>query len=561
MKEFFVRPIPRGSEYKIRLKEELQIIKKFQFEEYFIKVQEILALTPDIPHLTRGSAGSSLVCYLLGITDVDPIKENISMTRFMHERRDDKPDVDVDYPYHLREIVLDRVFEKYGDRAARVSNHITYKRKSALRQALRQRGYKQPPKDFRLSQMGLSPSEITQIQKDANELLGKVKGISLHCGGVVILDDPIEKEHLIKDRQLKYDKREVEKMGWVKIDLLSNRGLSQLYDISSQRIEDYPEQDEKTTELLSKGDTLGVTQAESPAFRKMLRALQPRNRAEMSTAMALIRPAAASRGRKGAFYEDWDRSRESELIVFEDDAIRMISGLLGISESEADYYRKGFAKMKSDVINDFLSKIHNHPDKDTILLDLSQLREFSLCKAHAVSYGKMVWALAYQKAHNPHKFWESTLNHAQSMYRHWVHVEEAKGSGLNVVVGKGDFVLEGDTLYPKNSQLRLLEEDPRAEYKKYKCWSGFYFPKFSYFRDNNRIVEFSGLIGTSRRMKKGKGETVTFVTIGTPKGIFDVVIDGYFSLSKYDYVEGVGEMKQMRGSSWISCFDFHFEKI
>lgn len=559
MHTFFVREIPDDQRYNLRLDEELAIIRKFDFEEYFLKIQKILSLTPDIPHLTRGSAGSSLVCYLLGITDIDPIKENISMTRFMHEYRDDTPDVDIDYPYHLRDEVFDRIFGVYGDRVARVSNHITYKRKSAFREALRVRGIKGLPKDYQITDY-LNDEEARRVTEEAKSLIGRVRGTSLHCGGIVVLDEKIESKHLLRPGQLKYDKREVEKLGWLKIDILSNRCLSQVYEIDKKRIEDYPEHDEKTQKLLAAGDTLGVTQAESPAFRKMLRALKPKNRTEMSIAMALIRPAAASRGRKGTFYEDWDSARSSDMIVFEDDAIRLISKLLDIPESQADRYRRGFAKGSQFVIDEFSKLIDSHPNKQTILFDLSQLREFSLCKAHAVSYAKMVWALAYQKAHNPHKFWEATLNHAQSMYRHWVHVEEAKKSGLKVTVGSGNYRLNGNELIAEGAQLSLFP-DALTEYMKYKAWSREDFPKFAYYKEKRSKVEFSGLVGTYRRMVKEDGQTVTFATIGVPTGLIDIVLYGYYSLHNFDVITGIGVKKELRGSTWIQVDDFKVTKI
>lgn len=102
----FTRQIPEAPEYQDRLVEELEIILKLRFTDYFLTICDVLALTEDIPHMTRGSAGSSLVCYLLGITDVDPIRWQIPVARFLNPLRDDLPDVDIDFPHWQQDTVM-----------------------------------------------------------------------------------------------------------------------------------------------------------------------------------------------------------------------------------------------------------------------------------------------------------------------------------------------------------------------------------------------------------------------------------------------------------------------
>ena len=96
----FKRPIPQTEEYTLRLVEEFELILNQRFTDYFLQICDIIDLTQDLTHMTRGSAGSSLVCYLLGITDVDPIKWRIPVARFMNPMRDDLPDVDIDFEHH-----------------------------------------------------------------------------------------------------------------------------------------------------------------------------------------------------------------------------------------------------------------------------------------------------------------------------------------------------------------------------------------------------------------------------------------------------------------------------
>ena len=129
----FKRQIPKGKQYQERLVEEFGLILDLRFTDYFLQICDIIDLTTDLTHMTRGSAGSSLVCYLLGITDVDPIKWKIPVARFMNPFRDDLPDVDIDFEHWRQGEVMNRIFNKWPGMTARLSNYVTYKSKSARR--------------------------------------------------------------------------------------------------------------------------------------------------------------------------------------------------------------------------------------------------------------------------------------------------------------------------------------------------------------------------------------------------------------------------------------------
>lgn len=139
----FVRSIPEDPRYKARLEEEYTLIDKNNFCRVFLQVKKILELIADIsrettpiPHIIRGSAGSSLVCFLLGITHIDPILYGIELARFMNTARTDIPDIDIDVPYNRRDELYDRISTTWPDQVARVSNHVQWKNKSALRSVL-----------------------------------------------------------------------------------------------------------------------------------------------------------------------------------------------------------------------------------------------------------------------------------------------------------------------------------------------------------------------------------------------------------------------------------------
>ena len=191
----FRKPLPPGTDYAQRLEEELTIIADLGFAKHFLRVVEILDLTRDIPHITRGSAGSSLICWLLDISRVDPVKERIPLSRFMNPKRDDLPDIDLDFPHWRQQEVMDRIFRRWPGQSARVSNYVTYKEKSALREAAKRYGAKGKLKrNFTLEEV--VPEFAEDARRLANKLLGKKRCISKHCGGILIfaMNTPIWSE-------------------------------------------------------------------------------------------------------------------------------------------------------------------------------------------------------------------------------------------------------------------------------------------------------------------------------------------------------------------------------
>ena len=250
------KDLPNDKIYINRLFKEIKLIIQFNFTEVFLQVSMILELTKDIPHIIRGSAGSCLLCYLMGITNIDPIKENITLSRFMHKNRKDIPDIDIDFPSHLRDEIYKKIFIEWDNRVARISNYVLYKQKSALREAIRQEGYrKRIPKNFDINDIFGEKNKIEAIYKRKNELLGKMRCYSLHCGGIVIFNDKVPEDLILTRKsqtditQIKLNKDDTEKRNYIKIDILSNRGLSQLMAISNKPINEYPLDCPKTLEL------------------------------------------------------------------------------------------------------------------------------------------------------------------------------------------------------------------------------------------------------------------------------------------------------------------------
>lgn len=551
---YFRRPIPNDPVYHARLKRELDLIHKFGFQNSFIQVQEILDLVPDLRCITRGSAGCSLVAFLMGIHHMDPVNNKFILSRFMHENRPDKPDIDLDFAYNQRDEVLNKVFQKYPNRVARISNHVTYQPQSALRQALREFGFRKfLPKHFDLHSVAghLTPNILARAQ----ELVGTPKNYSLHCGGIVIFPNAIPEHLKLNNYQITLNKDEVEEQGYFKIDLLCNRALAQLNDLSDRPLEDYPEYDQMTSDMLCAGKAWGVTFAESPAQRQLHQKVQPKSRADITFSLALIRPAPSADGRKNAAIERYHNNRiEHQNVIYDDDGIVYIQNLINCSESQAELYRKAFAKKQQHKIAEFEKLIENLPNKNDILKELGYYALYSFCHAHAMSYGQLVWALAYEKTRQPQKFWWSALNHAQSMYRPWVHIQEAKLAGLTFAkFGRGPWLLEGNTLLPTQPE---YASNGWIQYVKQGYWISNRFMPGMYFRSQNNKIHFKGLIATGRH--HGKDKIITFVTIGTNSGIYhELILDGQYKFDQYDTIEGYGTLNQ----NTILVEQFTFDKV
>ena len=516
----FKRPIPSGDDYQTRLVEEFELILSQRFTDYFLQICDIIDLTTDLTHMTRGSAGSSLVCYLLGITDVDPIKWNIPVARFMNPMRDDLPDVDIDFEHHRQTEVMERIFQKWPGKTARLSNYVTYKEKSARREAAKRLGATgNLPRNFTYEKVGVDPKEARRIER---KLLGKKRCISKHCGGIVMFTRQLPKSLISADNQILLDKHEVEDLEHLKVDILANRGLSQLLQIDpDRRLDDYPETDEATSKLLARGDVLGVTQGESPAMRRLFRAIQPTSMQDCVFATAMIRPVAMSGRQKAAVFQDWSREAVQDSIVFEDDAIDIISNIIGVDMYEADMYRRAFAKKNDEKILEFVERMGNNPRKAEAMAALQELSGFGLCRAHAVNLGRLIWALAYQKAHNPESFWRAHLAHCQGSYRSWVYQCEAHRRGIETKPG---------------------------------WWQHSFIPGCGVRSNYLQRVSFAGVIANGRVFRGRGNRWVTFLTLGTNYGEYiDVTIQRPFQYRDGDVVVGSGSIKHSNNSDYIQC--------
>ena len=552
-KKKVIRKIPNNIAYTKRLNYEIDLIIKKKLFSNIVRALDILKLTKKIPHVTRGSCGSSLVCYLLGISHVDPVKHNISFARFLNNYRSNLPDIDFDFPHFLRDEVFLKLFQKWGNKVARISNHTYYHDKSALREALRKNGIRKfiSKYDIKNEIKKMDPKLKLNVLKTKKKLEGTFKGYSLHCGGIIYYPDGTPRKKRIFGsgksiiQQVKLNKIDVEKNKNFKIDILSSRGLSQLFYCNSFNPIDFNAHigDTKTIDLLCSGQNIGITLAESPLMRKALLLIQPKTIMDVAICLSIIRPAAKSAKKN---FEMGKYLKNN--LIFDDDAIFIISKLLNCSEEIADKIRRKGSKGKKECINVLKTDASNVNmiTKIKIKNILTNLRRYGFCKAHAISYAQLVWQLAYQKANNTKTFWESTLKNVKSSYRKWVHLYEAKCQNAKVPdkdKNKSIYSIYKDKK-TKNYQFNHLEQLRKFGYwnmNQNQFFSGCYCYKKEI--NNETIYYFKGLIASSRILSYGKNKRV-ILFIGVKKHKYiEVIINGKFYYdSKKVLIKGQGKL-------------------
>ena len=569
IRQKFVRALPECSEYIDRCEFELDLLLEKNLLPYLYRAVKILELTERIPHVTRGSCGSSLVCYLLGISNVDPILHGIEFARFLNRFRDTLPDIDFDFPHICRDEIFMTLNSHWPGQVARISNHVHFHEKSAKREAIRQLGYHKRigKRDLDLEIEKLPKYEQDQIHKISKELENTFRCYSLHCGGIIFFENGIPED--LKHEKTKYkvisqviwDKRDIAQTGSekFKIDILSSRGLTQLYQCLN-----YPKTidfnayngklDSKIVALFAAGDNIGVTLFESPLVRKTIMRFKPDTLDDIAMCLAIIRPAAK---RAKEFKEETQMPLDAKTdnIIYDDDAISLIRRLLKCDGDTADKYRRVFAKGNKEMVSEFEKElVAAHPDLDQDQIDaikqsLSDLRQYGFCKAHAYSYAQLVAGLAYQKVYNVRAFWRAALDHCHSSYRRWVHIHEA--AQHNVSCLDEDAKSSAVSIYAKARRNKIVDMSIKKQFASHSYWVGKEFYPGCYLRkrdgdDGKSECEFRGIIASSRLLSSSKKNRKTILFVGYDTGRYiEVIAHGFAQRSLGDVpvgIQGTGEI-------------------
>ncbi len=458
------RNIEETEEIKKRIEYELEVIAKKGYPSYFLVVSDLLRFAKEKGILTntRGSAAGSLVSYLIGITNINPIEYKLPFERFLNPERPSLPDIDMDFADHRRDEVIEYAKEKYGkDKVAQIGTFGTMMAKGSVRDVARALGHPYNIGD-RISNMipmgsqgfpmtidhalEIVPelAEAYNKEQDTKEILdlarkmeGCVRHVSVHAAGIVIaptaLEDftPIQYDPKGGDIITQYDMYNIEDAGLPKFDFLGIRNLSILAEairlvkiLHNQEIdiEKIPLDDKKTYDMLARGETIGLFQLNGSGMTKYLKDLRPTHINDINAMVALYRPGPM------AFIPDYIKCKQNPklvkyldprleqflkttygILIYQDDILLIAVNLAGYTWGEADKFRKAVGKKIPEEMDaqqeKFTKGLIAHGMTNTKAKEMWSMIEtfaaYGFNKAHAASYGMVAYQTAYMKANFP----------------------------------------------------------------------------------------------------------------------------------------------------------------
>jgi error-prone DNA polymerase len=449
---------------------EMAIIEGQGFPGYFLIVADIVDFCrkEDIYCQGRGSAANSAVCFALGITHVDAVEMDLLFERFLSPERDGYPDIDLDIESDRREEAIQYVYDRYGrDRAAQVANVITYRPRSAVRDAARALGFAQGQQDAwsklidRWGRVGDGGAELgdqvpgmpRSVASLAEEIASFPRHLGIHSGGMVICDRPVDQVVPVewarmKDRSvIQWDKDDAAAVGLVKFDLLGLGMLSVLHYASDyvaahhgRRIELHELQptDPEVFAMLARGDSVGVFQVESRAQMATLPRLKPRVFYDLVVEVALIRPGPIQGGsvhpfirrRNGEERVTYDHPlcepalyKTLGVPLFQEQLMQLATDVAGFSAAEADELRRALSSKRSEerlerlrerfyagmAANQITGEL-----ADRIFAKTKAFANFGFPESHSISFASLVYVSAWFKHYFPAAFCAALLR-AQPM--------------------------------------------------------------------------------------------------------------------------------------------------
>ncbi|MGX1775044.1 error-prone DNA polymerase [Nocardia brasiliensis] len=458
-------PRERNPKAYQQIEHELAVIEELEFPGYFLVVHDIVRFCQDNDILCqgRGSAANSAVCYAIGITNVDPVGNTLLFERFLSPERDGPPDIDIDIESDRREEAIQHVYTKYGRAyAAQVANVITYRGKSAVRDAARALGFSQGQQDAWSKQVsrwtGVEAEANTDIPAEVLRLAGEIEGLprhlGIHSGGMVICDRPIadvcpvEWARMPGRSVLQWDKDDCAAIDLVKFDLLGLGMLSALHymmDLVREHTGEVVElhqldlKEAAVYEMLSRADSVGVFQVESRAQMATLPRLRPRTFYDLVVEVALIRPGPIQGGsvhpyiRRRNGLEDWDfdhpalenaLARTLGVPLFQEQLMQMAVDVAGFTATEADQLRRAMGSKRSPErmqrlkarLYQGMRELHGIEGEiaDRIYEKLYAFANFGFPESHSQSFASIVFYSAWFKLHYPAAFCAGLLR-AQPM--------------------------------------------------------------------------------------------------------------------------------------------------
>jgi len=504
---------PQGPSAKVRevLAKELALIEALGYESYFLTVHDIVAFARSQRILCqgRGSAANSVVCFVLGITELDPMEHRLLFERFLSRERNEPPDIDVDFEHDRREEVIQYVFRRYGrHRAALTAVVNTYHAAGAVRDVARVLGLPKDqvdalakccgrwsdriPDDQRLAEAGFeagSPS-LRRVLVLAGELIGFPRHLSQHPGGFVIsqqpLDQlvPVENAAMAERTVIQWDKDDLDMVGLLKVDVLALGMLSALrrcFDLLQRHrgreltLATIPSEDPATYAMISRAETMGVFQIESRAQMAMLPRLQPSKFYDLVIEVAIVRPGPI----QGDMVHPYLRRRLKQepvtypsaqlkevfertlgVPLFQEQVMELAMVAADYTPGEADQLRRSMAAWKRHgglephrqrLVQGMLRNGYALAFAERIFEQIKGFGSYGFPESHAASFALLCYASSWLKCHEPAIFTCALVNSwPMGFYSPDQLLQEARRQGIevrpvDVCHSEWDCTLEPDT--------------------------------------------------------------------------------------------------------------------
>ncbi len=464
-------------ELEARLDYELDVLRETGFTDYFFVVKEIadFARREHIPMGMRGSAAASLALYALGVTDIDPVANNLVFERFLNVERRQMPDVDFDFADDRRDEVIRFAYERFGeDKVAQIITFGTMGAKAAIRDVGRALGMTYADTDrvaryvpnalhitledalaqsSEMKEAYESDAQVRRLMDMARQLEGVARHASTHAAGVVISREPLA-EYVPLQRTGRGDSlsvpttqfamEQVEAMGLLKVDFLGlsnltilGRAVDLVRETEGVEVDllALPERDAATLETLGRGETFGVFQLESAGMRRYVQELKPKSVAEICAMVALYRPGPmahiptyirASHGEEEIQHPHPDLAGiladTYGVIVYQDQVMQIVQRFAGYTLGEADVMRKAMGKKQPEVmaaessrfIEGAVANGYDEIQARAVWNLIEPFAGYAFNKAHAWCYGHLAYQTAYLKTNHPVAYLTAVLRQAGS---------------------------------------------------------------------------------------------------------------------------------------------------
>ena len=478
-----------------QIEHELSLICELRYEHYFLTVYDIVvfARSRGILCQGRGSAANSVVCYCLGVTEVDPARMSVLFERFISKERDEPPDIDidVDFEHDRREEVIQYLYRKYGrDRAALTATVISYRPKSAIRDVGKALGFDLETVDAiaagqkwfdgsdvrveRFEELGISAEDLAvrQLITLTGQLIGFPRHLSQHTGGFVLTRDllcrmvPVENASMPDRTVIEWDKDDLDAAGLLKVDVLALGMLSAIrraLEMIGQRrgyafsMQDIPAEDPQTYQMISRADTVGVFQIESRAQMTMLPRLRPQCFYDLVIEVALVRPGPIQGGmvhpylrrRQGMEPVSYPSEELKEALgrtlgvpIFQEQVMQISMIAAGFTPGEADGLRRAMAAWKrkgglekyyGKIVDGMLARGYDQSFAESTFQQIRGFSEYGFPESHAASFALLVYASSWIKRHEPAAFLAALLNsQPMGFYTPSQLVQDARRHGVDV---------------------------------------------------------------------------------------------------------------------------------